>query len=199
MVRRAINGEHVRDGGHVTLKKLLPSLGCVLVLSLPVLAQAKTSPADRAFMQMAARANMTEAHIGQMAETQASESQVKDFGQTLIHDHTDAYTQLTALAAKTGESIPKGIDVRKISTVEQLMKLKGKRFDHQFVQAEIRDHEKAIADFKREAQHGQDPDVKAYASKMIPVLEGHLRQAKALVKPVEPRSRARRRSNTVSA
>jgi predicted outer membrane protein len=93
----------------------------------------------------------------------------------------------------------KGIDVRKISTVEQLMKLKGKRFDHQFVQAEIRDHEKAIADFKRESQHGQDPDVKAYASKMIPILEGHLRQAKALAKPVEPRSRAKRRSNTVSA
>jgi putative membrane protein len=198
MVRRAINGEHMRDGGHVKSKKLLPRLGCVLVLSLPVLAQTKTSPADRAFMQVAARANMTEAHIGQMAETQASASQVKDFGQTLIHDHTDAYTQLTALAAKTGESIPKGINVRKIPTVEQLMKLKGKRFDHQFVQAEIRDHEKAIADFKREAQHGQDPDVKAFASKMIPVLEGHLRQAKALVKPVEPRSRARRRSNTVS-
>jgi putative membrane protein len=197
MVRRAINGEHVRDGGHVTSKKLLPSLGCILVLSLPVLAQTKTSPADRAFMQMAAQANMTEAHIGQMAETQASESQVKDFGQTLIHDHTDAYTQLTALAAKTGESIPKGIDVRKISTVEQLMKLKGKRFDDQFVQAEIRDHEKAIAAFKREAQHGQDQDVKAYASKMIPVLEGHLSQAKALAKPLRQSSRARRRPNTV--
>jgi putative membrane protein len=183
----------------VTSKKLLPSLGCILVLSLPMLAQNKTSRADTAFMKMAAQADMTEAHIGQMTENQAFQSEVKDFGQKLIHDHTDAYTQLTALAAKTGESIPKGIDVRKIPTVEQLMKLKGKRFDHQFVQAEIRDHEKAIADFRREAQHGQDPDIKAYASKMIPVLEGHLRQAKALAKPVEPRSRARRRSNTVSA
>jgi putative membrane protein len=182
----------------MTSKVLLTSLGCVLVLSLPVLAQAKTSPADRAFLKMAAQADMTEAHIGQMAETQASESQIKDFGQKLINDHTDAYTQLTALAAKTGEVIPKGIDVRKISTVEQLMKLKGKRFDHQFVQAEIRDHEKALADFKREAQHGQDPDVKAYASKMIPLLEGHLRQAKTLAKPVRHSARARRRSGKVN-
>jgi putative membrane protein len=185
MVRRAISGENVRDGGHMTSNKLLPSLGCVLVLSLPLLAQAKTSRADSAFMKMAAQADMTEAHIGQMTETQASQSEVKDFGQKLIHDHTDAYAQLTSLAAKTGESIPKGINVRKITTVEQLTKLKGKRFDHQFVQAEIRDHEKAIADFKREAQHGQDPDVKAYASKMIPILEGHLRQAKALSKHVK--------------
>jgi putative membrane protein len=173
----------------MTSKYILPSLGCVLVVSLPLLAQAQTaSNADKAFMRMAAEANMTEAHIGQMAESQGSGSQVKDFGQKLTHDHTDAYQQLAEVAAKTGSSIPKGIDVRKISVVEQLMKAKGVQFDRQFVQDEIRDHEKALAEFKREAQHGQDPEVKAYASKMIPVLEDHLHEAQALAKPTKTRS-----------
>lgn len=172
----------------MTSKYILPSLGCVLVVSLPLLAQAQTaSNADKAFMRMAAEANMTEAHIGQMAESQGSGSQVKEFGQKLTHDHTDAYQQLDAVAAKTGSSIPKGIDIRKISAVEQLMKLKGAQFDHVFVQDEIRDHQKALAEFKREAQHGQDPDVKAYASKMIPVLEDHLHEAEALAKPAKTR------------
>jgi putative membrane protein len=175
----------------MTLKHILPSLGCVLVVSLPLLAQAQTaSNADKAFMKMAAQADMTEAHLGQMAESQASQSLVKDFGQKLTHDHTDAYTQLTALAAKTGSAVPKGIDVRKISAVEQLMKAKGAQFDRQFVQDEIRDHQKALAEFKREAQHGKDPDVKAYASKMIPVLEDHLHEAQALAKPAKTRRRA---------
>jgi putative membrane protein len=170
----------------MTLKQILPSLGCVLAVSLPFLAQAQpASNADKAFMKMAAQADMTEAHIGQMAETQAAQSQVKDFAQKLTHDHTDAYQQLTALAAKTGASIPKGIDVRKILAVEQLTKLKGTRFDRQFVQDEIRDHQKALAAFKREAQHGQDPDVKTYAGKMIPVLEDHLHAAQALAKPAK--------------
>jgi putative membrane protein len=168
----------------MTFHKTFSGVGCVLVLALSALAQVKTSP-DLAFMKMAAQANMTEAHIGQMAANQASQSQIKDFGQKLIHDHTDGYEQLATLAAKTGDSIPRGIDVRKISAVEQLMKLKGKQFDHQFVLEEIRDHERAIAAFKREAQSGRDPDVKAYASKMIPVLQDHLSQAKALAKPVK--------------
>lgn len=166
----------------MTYKNIVTGLGCILVLSLPSLAQAKVNTADEAFMKMAARADMTEAHIGQMAEDQASQSQVKDLGQKLIHDHTDAYAQLAALAAKTGGSIPKGIDTRKISAVEQLAKLKGASFDRQFVREEIQDHEKAIAEFKREARYGHDPGLKAYASQMIPVLEGHLNQAKALSK-----------------
>jgi putative membrane protein len=166
------------------LKSTVTGLGCVLVLSLPALAQTKAANnADRAIIWMAAVADMTEAHIGQMAENQASESQVKDLAQKLIHDHTDAYQQLAAVAVKNGDSVPAGIDVRKITAVEQLMKLKGAQFDRVFVQEEIRDHERAIAEFKREAQHGQNPDVKAYASKMIPVLEDHLRLAQALAKP----------------
>ena len=125
----------------MTLKSTLTGLGCMLVLSLPALAQTKAAnSADRVFIEMAAEADMTEAHIGQMAESQSSQSQIKDLAQKLIHDHTDAYQQLAALAGKTGDSIPTGIDVRKITAVEQLMKLKGARFDHQFVQEEIRDH-----------------------------------------------------------
>jgi putative membrane protein len=168
------------------LKHILPSLGCVLIVSLPLLAQSQTaSNVDKAFMTMAAQADMTEAHLGQMAESQASKSQVKDFGQKLTHDHTDAYVQLTALAVKTRNAIPKGIDVRKISAIEQLMKAKGARFDRQFVQDEIRDHQKALAEFRREAQHGQNHDVKTYASKMIPVLEDHLHEAQTLAKPAK--------------
>jgi len=42
-----------------------------------------------------------------------------------------------------------------------------------------------IAEFKREARYGDFPGTKAYASNMIPVLEGQLSQAKALSKPVQ--------------
>jgi len=172
-------------------KHTLPGLGCILAFSLPWLAQAQTaSNADKAFMKMAAQIDMTEAHIGQMAESRGSASQVRDFGQKLTHDHTDAYDQLAAVAAKTGAAIPKGIDIRKIPAVEQLMNLKGPQFDHLFAQEEVRDHQKALAEFKREAQHGQNPDVKTYAGKMIPVLEDHLHTAEALARSAKRRSGA---------
>ena len=67
----------------------------------------------------------------------------------------------------------------------QLVHLKGNNFDRQFVQDEIAGHRRAIAAFKREAEHGQDADVKAYANKMIPVLEKHLHMAEELAKPTK--------------
>ena len=146
---------------------------------------ASLTSADQQFMTEAARTDMIEAHEGQMAQNQASRADVKTFGGTLVRDHTNSYAQLTVLAAKDGVTIPKGINSAKDRTIEQLVHLKGDRFDRQFVRDEVAAHRHAIAVFKREAEHGQNPDVKAYAQKMIPVLENHLRLAEACAKPVK--------------
>jgi len=141
------------------------------------------SNTDRQFMITAARADMTEAHEGQMAENQATQADVKTFAKTLVDDHTSAYAELSELAAKLNVTIPKGIDVAKNQTIVQLVHAKGARFDSQFARDEVAAHKSAIAVFKREAAHGQDTDVKAYAAKMVPVLEKHLHAAEGLAKP----------------
>ncbi len=165
------------------MKKLVLSACGIALFCVPAMPRTKDlKSVDRTFLKLAADANMTEAHVGQMAEEQASESSVKDFGKKLTQDHTDAYRELAALAEKEGDAIPKGIDVGKNRSIEQLVRLKGTRFDREFVQHEIQDHEKAIAAFKREAADGHDADLKAYASKMLPVLEDHLHTAEKLAK-----------------
>ena len=157
---------------------------CLALFATGALAfAASLSKADKQFMIAAAKANMTEAHEGQMAEAQASANDVKEFAKTLDQDHTEAYRELEALAAKTGVSIPNGIDVGKIATVQQLEHLKGANFDRAFAKDEVAAHRQAIAEFKREADHGSDPDVKAYAAKMLPVLQKHLSLAEQCAKP----------------
>ena len=164
--------------------KRIVLVGCgSALLSIPALAQSvKLSPADKEFLNMAAVANMTEAHLGQMAESQASRSGVKDFGQTLVKDHTSAYQELAALGSKLGQKIPTGIDVSRDKAVERLADLKGTKFDSQFLRAEVQDHERALAAFRREVRHGRDQDVKAYASQVLPTMEEHLREAEKLLK-----------------
>jgi putative membrane protein len=61
--------------------------------------------------------------------------------------------------------------------------LKGDRFDWQFARDEITAHRHAIAVYKHEADHGENADVKAYAAKMISLLEKHLKLAEDCVKP----------------
>src|SRR5579862_1347113 len=107
---------------------------CSILLTVPALAQsAKLSARDKAFLKMAAVTDMTEAHLGEMAEGKAAQSGVKDFAQTLAKDHTKAYEDLAVLDTKLGLTIPKGINVRRDRTVERLADLKGKRFDGQFL------------------------------------------------------------------
>ena len=138
------------------------------------------SKVDAQFMNMAAKANMTEAHLGQMAEAQGRQHGVKDFGSRLSKDHTSAYEELSVLANKTGKTIPKAIGRDK--TIDRLMPLKGNRFDRAFLLDEVQSHKSAIAAFKSEAEHGENADVKAWAKTMIPILEGHLQTAESLAK-----------------
>jgi putative membrane protein len=101
----------------------------------------------------------------------------------VVQDNTKSYERLTRLAAQTGVSIPKGIDGAKDRTIRQLVHLKGDGFERQFARDEIAAHRQAIATFKREAAHGQNAEVKAYATEMIPVLEKHLHLAEDCAKP----------------
>lgn len=158
------------------MERIVGSVGVVLLLGGTAIA-ASLSKADKDFMVAAAKANMTEAHEGQMAENQGSADAVKSLGRTLDQDHSQAYGQLETLAQKLGVTIPNGIDTAKDATIRQLEKLKGPAFDKAFTRDEVATHHAAIAEFKREAEHGTDPDVKAYASQTVPVLEKHLTMA----------------------
>jgi putative membrane protein len=164
-------------------KHILLAGCCSFLLTVPAFAQAaKVSPRDKEFLKMAAVADMTEAHLGEMAENKAARSGIKEFGQTLAKDQTKAYQELTVLDNKLGLTTPKGINARRNRLAEQLADLKGKRFDGQFLRDEVLDHKRVLAAYKREAQHGKDPDVKAYANQELPSMEDHLREAEKLLK-----------------
>jgi putative membrane protein len=140
------------------------------------------SPADRHFLTTAADANMMEAHVGQMAESQAAGANLKDLGKKLADDHSKLYGEELQLAQKVGDTIPRGINVKREPSVAQLTKLQGAQFDRTFLRDEIADHERALAAFQREAQHGKNPEVKAWAAKAEPILKEHLNMAKELAK-----------------
>ncbi len=165
----------------------IPKGACFLALfaAARIACAAPLTNADKQFMITAARTDMIEAHEGQMAESQAKREDVKDFAKTLVQDHTQSYEQLTALAAKTGVSIPTGINAAKDPGIAPLIRLNGDRFDRAFDRDEVAAHRRALALFKHEAASGHDPDVKAWAAQRIPVLEKHLHLAEECAKLVK--------------
>lgn len=153
---------------------------CAPLLSVPaVLLGGTLDNVDAHFLRMAAKANLEETHLGQIAEHQASLQGVKDFGEELSNDHATAYRELSALANKVGEKIPTVLGEDK--EIDRLMRFDGTQFDSAFLNEEVQAHKSVIAAFKNEAEHGESADIKAWAKNMIPTLEGHLETAERLV------------------
>ena len=157
--------------------------GYLVLLGSAVMWAASLNNADKQFLMTAAKNDMTLAHEGQMAQNQATRADLKDFGKTLVQDHSMSYWQLSQLASKEGVAIPKGINVSHDRNIEQLGHLKGANFDRQFASDEVTTDRQMLTAFRREAKDGKDSDVKAYANKMIPVLQKHLQTAEQFSKP----------------
>ena len=132
---------------------------------------------DQAFMNGAAQGGMAEVELGKLAKDQGSNDAVKNFGQHMIDDHSKANDELKDLASKKNVTLPTSLSAKDQGTKGRLSKLSGKAFDRAYIRDMVADHRKDGAEFRREANNGKDPDVKAWAAKTLPTLENHLKMA----------------------
>jgi putative membrane protein len=137
---------------------------------------------DKKFAKDAALGGMAEVELGKLAAQKASRDDIKQFGQKIVDDHTKANDQLKEVASKENIPIPDALDSKHQARIDKLSKLSGENFDKAFVKDQIKDHQAEVRDFSAEAQGGQDPNVKTFASNVLPTLQQHLEQVKDLNK-----------------
>ena len=159
------------------MRNILSVLACYALWQLAAMAQAGAGMTDQDFVNLAAQTDMTEAHLGKLAQDQGASQAVKDLGQMLAMDHTAEYSQLGMIAMKAGLTVPKSIDAKHDKMIAPFEKLKGKMFDRRYAQTMVKGHQEAIAAYKKEASDGQNADIKAYAQQTLPTLEKHLKAA----------------------
>src|SRR5947207_6796050 len=130
---------------------------------------------DQNFVDRAALGTGTEVELGRLARTRAVSPAVRAFADRIITDHRQAHARLTRtersthIAAMSAPPPP-----------NSLTALSGPQFDRAFMQDQIKNHQEAIQLFQAEAQTGQDPRLRKYASDMLPMLYGNLQQAQAI-------------------
>ncbi|WP_244329137.1 DUF4142 domain-containing protein [Tolypothrix sp. PCC 7910] len=145
--------------------------------------QNNLSSADRAFMTEAAQGGLAEVQLGQLASQRGANNTVKQYAQRMVQEHTQANSQLQQLAKQKGVTLPTTLNSEHQQVKQQLTKLSGRNFDRQYMNHMVQDHEKTVALFQREAQEGQDADVKAFAAQTLPILQDHLQQAQSVANP----------------
>lgn len=128
---------------------------------------------DKEFVMRAAQGGMTEVQLGKLASDKGGSSQVKDFGSRMVKDHSQANDELKSLADKKGFALSSALDVRHQAQVDKLSRLSGSAFDKAYVTNQVRAHESTVELFQQEASSGQDPDLKAFASRTLPTLQSH--------------------------
>jgi len=147
---------------------------------------AKTGGAasDKMFVTKAAEGGLAEVQLGQLAADHASSEDVKKFGQRMVSDHGKANDELKTLAQQKNITLPTELGAKDKALHDRLEKLSGAAFDRAYMQHMLTDHRKDVNEFKHESTIGKDPDVKAWASKTLPTLEEHLKQAEDTTKAV---------------
>jgi len=138
--------------------------------------------ADTTFMKKAADGGMAEVALAKLAQSNASNAEVKTFAQKLEQDHSKANDELKQLADQKKVTLPSAPSKMQAAKEAKLSKLSGAAFDRAYVAAMLEDHRKDVAEFERQSQHAADSDVKAWAAKTLPTLKDHLQQVEQLSK-----------------
>ena len=130
--------------------------------------ESKLSSADKAFIKDAAKGGMMEVAMGRVAEKNATNSEVKQFGARMVKDHSKANEELKAIAKEENVEWPAEKEAGKWKS------------DKDYMDAMVKDHEKDLAEFEKEAKKGSDPSVKSFADKTAKTVQEHLEMAKEI-------------------
>lgn len=127
-----------------------------------------------AFATQAAEGGRAEVQLAELARKQAGSDAVKQFAERMIMDHGKANAELEALARVKNMTLPTPPNAEHKATLKTLQARKGAEFAAAYMAAMKKDHVKTIALF--EAATGptfEDADLKAFATKTLPVLQEH--------------------------
>ncbi|MGJ7492910.1 DUF4142 domain-containing protein [Variovorax sp. ZT4R33] len=146
-------------------------------------ASAQLQRTDQRLLRNIAQANLAEIETGRIALDKTQDAQVRKFAQTMIDDHTTAMKEVEQLAQTKSVSLPDGPDAKHKTVAMALKALQGDTFDTQYMsQAGVGDHRRTHELLQKTQRGAKDPDLKALAAKMIPVVHGHLAEAQQITR-----------------
>lgn len=143
---------------------------------------AKLDRSDRNALVEMAQSNMAEIASGKLALTKAANPEIKAYAQRMVDEHGKTLAEVQALAQAKGVELPKELSVKFKAKGAMLEALSGDIFDRTYMkQSGRRDHRVTHEQLKDNLDKIKDPDIKALALKMRPVVEQHLLAADELI------------------
>ncbi|MES2557508.1 MAG: DUF4142 domain-containing protein [Bacteroidota bacterium] len=134
----------------------------------------RKSEKDAAFLVEAAAINLEEIKLGELAQEKGTLKEVKDLGKMMVDEHTAALDELKELAAQKAISLPGSLTEDGQEAYDKLNEKSGKDFNEKYCDMMIKGHKDAIDKFEKASSDADDPDIRNWASSMLPSLRVHL-------------------------
>jgi putative membrane protein len=143
------------------------------------------SMGERNFVQDQVKDGSREVELGQLAEKHAASADVKQFGATMVQDHTRAGNKLEELAKRENVELDNKSDNDARDDVQKLSKLSGHDFDKEYMDMMVKDHKDAVDALQDQADNADNTAVKTYAAETLPRVKHHLEMAQQIQQQLE--------------
>jgi putative membrane protein len=139
------------------------------------------SPTTGDFVQEAAISDMFEISSSKLAAERTTGA-TKQFAEKMVADHTKTTSEIKPLATAAHVDVPAKMDDAHQRMLDKLTGLKGDDFVKQYHSDQDTAHKQAVSLFTRYAKGGDNAELKAWAGKTLPALQGHYDMAEDLDK-----------------
>lgn len=144
--------------------------------------------ADRRFAIEAAAFSRYQIEAARVAEQRATSPMVKAFAALLVQQHGAALADLELLLRQRATPWVGGVPAERRSVIQALEALAPEVFDRRFVeQVGVADHQAAVLLFENASRTVQDPLLRSWTERTLPVLQNHLASARQLPLRIQTR------------
>ncbi len=137
-------------------------------------------PTGQQFADAAAASDAYEVAAGKLAREKATSPALKDFGNMMVTAHTESTAKVQAAAAKAGITPDAEMTDEQEANLKTLQDATGADFDTAYKSQQVTAHQKALAAMQGYSATGDQPDLKAVAAELVPVVQAHLTQIEGM-------------------
>jgi|SRR5215471_11141455 len=137
---------------------------------------------DQVFIIQATLRHNAVIELERLAEQKTRSDALRQFTREAIGDHSQAQDTLSKLAEGDAIAIPEQLDDAELRRIrDALGSLSGPEFDIEYLRVQIQNHQRLVQLMEYVIGSGEDAQVQAFASDVLPWLFTHLAVARSLL------------------
>ena len=129
---------------------------------------------DTMFLVNAAEINLEAIYLGQLAQNNSMNSDIKSLGKMMETEHAKVIWDLKTLASQKQITIPSLLVGRGKAEGKKLVSKFGSEFDKEFCNMMVADYKEVLEKFQKASVEASDHDIRTWASLMLPTLRTQL-------------------------